>query len=199
MTPDVYVVSTGTANVASVMAGLRRAGGNPIRTADPAIVRSARRMVVPGVGAFAAAMDLFRSGGLAEALKERTEQGKPLLAICLGLQLLADSSEESPGVAGIGAIQRPVVRLAATRRLPQLGWIEIEPAIGSRLLSRSHAYFANSFCLRDCDGSWRIAHADNGGRFIAAIERDAQLACQFHPELSGAWGVQLMARWLLAC
>jgi glutamine amidotransferase len=196
---DVLIVSTGTANVASVVAALRRAGATP-RAADGADeIRTARRVILPGVGTFAAAMAHLTRTGAADALRERTEAGMPLLAICLGMQMLAATSEESAGVDGIGAIDAPVVRLPPPTRVPQLGWIEVTPTRQDALVTTGHAYFANSYCLAAHDGSWSPVYAVNGAPFLAAIERGPQLACQFHPELSGRWGTALIGRWLDAC
>lgn len=198
MNNRIVIVSTGTANVASMIAGLRRAGADSERTVDPDRVATADRVVVPGVGTFGAAMKHLRASGMDEALRERVRAGRPVLAVCLGLQLLGTASEESPGERGLGIVDGRTVRLPPGARVPQLGWNEVA-ADGPGLVTRGHAYFANSYCLDRCDASWRVVYADHGGQFIAALERDAQLACQFHPELSGAWGVQLLTRWMAAC
>ncbi len=104
---DVVVVRTGTANLASVLGALTRLGATPRLTDDPAEVASAERVVLPGVGAFSAAMEQLRSRGLVAPLASRVASGQALLAICLGMQLLAEGSEESPGVAGLGRVPRP--------------------------------------------------------------------------------------------
>lgn len=196
---DVLVVSTGTANVASVNAALRRAGATPRSSDDADAVLAARRVVLPGVGTFAAAMAHLDRTGVTEALRERTEAGRPLLAICLGMQMLGTTSDESAGVRGIGVVDARVVRLPPAARVPQLGWIEVTPAREGGLVTAGHAYFANSYCLAAHDASWAPIHATNGAPFLAAIERESQLACQFHPELSGSWGTALLRRWVDAC
>jgi glutamine amidotransferase len=197
--PEVIVVSTGTANVASVMAGLRRAGAQPILSDDAELVRGARGVVLPGVGTFAAGMDHLTRSGVAAAIHERAAAGLPLLAICLGMQMLAATSDESPGTAGIGVLASAVVRIPSAARVPQLGWIEVTPEGGADLIQTGYAYFANSYRVATLDAGWRPAYATNGERFIAGLERERQLACQFHPELSGAWGTALLARWVDAC
>lgn len=196
---DVTIVSTGTANLASVVAAFRRIGARAVIAKSPEDVRKARRVVLPGVGAFAAAMAELRRTGMDTALTERFAKGAPMLAICLGLQLLAEGSEESPGVSGLGIISRSVDRLPEGVRLPQLGWNSVVPADGALLVTPGYAYFANSYCLHDADSSWTPAWSDHGGRFVAALERGPQLACQFHPELSADWGQALLARWFAAC
>lgn len=191
---SLVVVRTGTANTASVIAGLRRAGVAPALSHDPDAVRAADAVVLPGVGAFGAAMSAL-GPPLAEALAERARQGRPLLAICLGLQLLAQDSEETPGVAGLGVLDAHVTRLPDTVRVPHLGWNLVVPTAGARLLTEGHASFAHSFRLERLPPGWEGAFTDHGGPCVAAVERGPVLACQFHPELSGAWGQALLDRW----
>jgi glutamine amidotransferase len=193
---DVVVVRTGTANLASVVAALSRAGATARLTEDPAEVTAAERVVLPGVGAFAAAMDHLRAHGLASPLVERVRSGRPLLAICLGMQLLAEASDESPGVPGLAAFPGHATRLGPGVRVPQLGWNLVETGPSCRYMESGYAYFANSFCLTEVPEGWSVATADHGGPFVAGIERDRVLACQFHPELSGGWGLALLGRWL---
>jgi imidazole glycerol phosphate synthase glutamine amidotransferase subunit len=192
---QVAVVRTGTANLASVLAGLRRAGAEPFVTTDPAVVRDAERVVLPGVGAFGAAMAALREHGLVEPLRSRAVAGRPLLGICLGLQLLTRESEESPGVEGLGVIPAAVRRFPPGPRIPQLGWNHVAP-VGARVLAAGHAYFANSYRLDALPDGWGGAMGEHGGPFVAALERGRVVACQFHPELSGPWGRALLERWL---
>ena len=196
MSRDVLVIETGTANTASVLAGLRRADANPVLGADPDLVRRAERVVLPGVGALAAAADRLRAAGLDEALRERVAAGRPTLAICLGLQLLCADSEESPGATGLGIIRRTVRRFPDTVTVPQMGWNNIRPDLGCRYLQPGWAYFANSYRLTDVPVFWHAAWAEHAGRFVAACEQGDVVACQFHPELSGAWGADLLGRWV---
>ncbi len=193
----VGVVKTGVANLASVEAGLRRVGATPVLIDRPEEIERAARLVLPGVGAFAAAMQRLVELGLVGALQNRIARGRPTLAICLGLQLLAAESDESPGITGFSIFQTRVERLQATR-VPQLGWNLVEAAADSRFLVSGHAYFANSYGLNECPLGWTPAWTHNGRRLIAAVERNNVLACQFHPELSGAWGQDLLRRWLQA-
>lgn len=193
---NALIVETGTANLASVVAGLRRAGASPELCSDPARVRTAPRVVLPGVGALGAAMERLGASGLAEALAERIRAGRPTLAVCLGLQLLCQGSEESPGVPGLGVLPGQARRFPGTVVAPQMGWNRIAPDPGCALLEAGHAYFANSFRLTEAPPGWGVAWAEHGGPFVAACERGPLLACQFHPELSGAFGLCLLARWL---
>jgi imidazole glycerol phosphate synthase glutamine amidotransferase subunit len=197
MAREVLVIQTGTANTASVLAGLGRAGASPILDNDPCRVSRADRVVLPGVGALAAAMLRLRRDGLLEALRGRIEAGRPTLAICLGLQLLCNGSEESPGILGMGVLRAEVARYPDTLRVPQMGWNKVLPGKDCRYLNFGYAYFANSYRLTTAPKSWQVAWSDHGGPFVAAVEKGEVLGCQFHPELSGTWGRELLARWLV--
>lgn len=193
----VLVVRTGTANIASIVAGLERAGAAPHVTEDAAAVAAADRVVLPGVGTFGAAMARVAGDGLVGPLRERIAAGRPTLCICVGLQLLAEESEENPGVRGLAVVPGVVRRFAGERlRVPQLGWNRLTADPACRLLADGYAYFANSYRLVAAPAGWHAAAADYGGPFVAGFERGAVLACQFHPELSGAGGIGLLARWL---
>ena len=141
-------------------------------------------------------MDTLRNTGTDDALKQHIGSGKPLLAICVGFQLLCHASEESPGAIGLGLIDDRVTRFPEGVRVPQFGWNSLAPDSGCRTLAAGHAYFANSYRLERAPRGWRAAMADHGGPFVAALERDGLVACQFHPELSGSWGAALIGRWL---
>ena len=138
----------------------------------------------------------LRASGMAAPLRERMAAGKPTLSICVGLQLLCRTSEESPGVAGLGLVDAAVTRFPDSVRAPQFGWNRIDAAEGSAALTSGHAYFANSYRLAETPAGWSAAIADHGGPFVAAMERGAVVACQFHPELSGAYGRSLLERWI---
>lgn len=195
---DVAVVRTGTANLASVVAALSRCGARPSITSDPAEVERAERLVLPGVGSFGAAMASLHERGLVQPLRRRIGAERPTLAICLGLQVLAAGSEESPGVEGLSVVPGRVARFAEAARVPQLGWNSVAASDACRLLTDGFAYYANSYRLTDRPAGWACATTDYGGRFTAAMERGSVLACQFHPELSGPWGRALIERWLAA-
>lgn len=192
----VVIVRTGAANIASVIAALRRLGGVvPVVTDDPDEVLRAPWAVLPGVGAFGPAMASLSERGTTEALRERIARGAPTLAICLGLQLLARSSEESPGIAGMGILDVPVTRFKGSVRIPQMGWNRVYPEAGFVVSGPGYAYFANSYCLTEPPAGWNVAWSWHAGRFIAAIQRGHVVACQFHPELSGAYGHNMLRAW----
>lgn len=193
----VLLVPTGTANLASVRAALERAGAEPVLAQDAAEIVDYDRVLLPGVGAFGAGMSGLRSRGWEAPLAARIRAGRPTLTICLGLQLCCEASAESPGVPGLGVVPGVVTRFPDTVRVPQLGWNHVEPEAGCELLQPGHAAYANSYRLDRAPGEgWLAATSDHGGPFVAALERGAVLLCQFHPELSGAWGAGLLARWL---
>jgi glutamine amidotransferase len=196
MKREVLIVHTEVANIASVTAGFARLGAAVRLTENKGEIERAERLVLPGVGAFGAAMERLRALDLVGALRARFEAGRPTLAVCLGMQLLAASSEESPGAEGLGLFAGAAQRFRGAVRVPQLGWNRIEPDAGCALLKPGHAYFANSFRLSAAPKGWSAAYADHGGRFVAAMEKGKLLACQFHPELSSAYGRALLERWL---
>lgn len=189
------IVRTGTANLASVEAGLRRAGADCVLSEEPARVEDAERVVLPGVGTMKAAMERLEARGLTDVLTARMRAGRPTLAICLGLQLLFESSEESPGMRGLGVLPGRVTRLPEGTRTPHIGWNRVEAAPGAAYLASGYAYFAHSYRVAAAPPGWIVAFTEQGDRWIAALERGSVLACQFHPELSGTWGTDLLRRW----
>jgi imidazole glycerol phosphate synthase glutamine amidotransferase subunit len=193
---DIVIIRTGTANLASVVAAFHRAGRQVRVTCAPQDVIDAERLVLPGVGSFGPVADRIDDLDLRAPLVERIADGRPTLAVCLGLQILATGSEEDPGVAGLGILPTVATRFPSSVRVPQLGWNRVEADPDCRTLVDGFAYFANSFRLEEVPDGWSGATSEHGGRFVAAVERDAVLACQFHPELSGSWGQSLIERWL---
>jgi imidazole glycerol phosphate synthase glutamine amidotransferase subunit len=190
------MVPTGTANVASVTAAFTRLGAGLATASGPDHILGAAGVVLPGVGAFGAAMAEVNALGLRQALRDRIEQDKPTLAVCVGMQLLCHDSEESPGAEGLAVLDGTVTRFGGDIRVPQLGWNRVEPATGSRFVEPGWAYFANSYRLDHVPECWLAATTEYGGGFVSALERGNVLACQFHPELSGSWGASLLGRWL---
>lgn len=193
---EVAILNTGVANIASVKAGLERGGATTRFVDQAANVEGAEFLIFPGVGAFGAGMKGLREKGVVEALRGRFEKDLPTMAICLGLQLLFEESEESPGVEGLGVVSGKVERFPRTLRVPQFGWNKVRAAEGSAYLSDGYAYFANSFAVREVPQGWLGSLSDYGGSFVAAMERGRCLAAQFHPEISGPWGQEVLNRWL---
>jgi imidazole glycerol phosphate synthase glutamine amidotransferase subunit len=194
----VTIVPTGTANTASVVAALTRLGASTEEATSADDVAAAPAVVVPGVGAFGAAMARVESLGLRLALWDRIEANRPTLAVCVGMQLLAGSSEESPGATGLQVLEERVSRFADGVSVPQMGWNTVEPGQGARFVEPGWAYFANSYRFERVPTGWVGSQSDHGGTFVSALEKGDVLACQFHPELSGEWGALLLDRWLQA-
>ncbi len=203
---QVAIVQTGVGNLASLEASFVRLGLQPMLVNRPEQILKADRLVLPGVGAFAAAMETLGELNLIGAIQQRVKQQKPTLAICLGMHLLGKQSEESPGCSGLDLLAATAKSFPASVPVPQIGWNQVEQQDACALLCDGDAYFANSFRWSISPGfaaelrqeNWNFATANHGGEFIAAVERGPVLACQFHPELSGEWGQQLLQRWLLA-
>jgi len=153
----VTVVRTSTANLASVLTGFERLGCR-VRAIDAAgDVAAAERLVLPGVGAFAAAQRAIASHGLEDALRERIERGRPTLGICLGMQLMATGSEEAPGVCGLGVFDGVVGGYESGDegwRVPQMGWNLVTPDARCEIVPRGYAYFANSYRLAAAPDGW---------------------------------------------
>lgn len=193
---QIALLDYGAGNLRSVAKALERSGLTVDVTSDPAGVRRADAVVLPGVGAFGAVAGVLDRLELRAPLGERFAAGRPTLGVCLGLQLLAEASDESPGAAGLGVLPATVRRLPDGVRVPHLGWNRVRAGDGCRILTDGAAYFANSYALEAVQGGWSGAAFEHGGTWVAALERGAVLACQFHPELSGAWGQALLGRWL---
>jgi imidazole glycerol phosphate synthase glutamine amidotransferase subunit len=195
----ISIIHTGVANIRSLQAALDRLGLAWQLTADPNQISKAEHVILPGVGAFAAAMQTLEQHQLCQSIKDRIAADQPTLCICLGLQLLAEWSEESPGIPGLGIIPQQIQRFPPRVQIPQLGWNEVRPlesgSKGSFPFSAGEAYFANSFRLPNAPEGWGFAETDYGGPFVSSCWRGRLLACQFHPELSGSWGEALIHRW----
>ena len=197
MSADVLIVRTGAANLASVVAAFERLGRSVKITDNSFAVRNAKRVVLPGVGAFAPVAKRLGENGLGEAIRNRVQEDMPTLAVCLGLHLLAAGSEEGEEANGLGLLEVTASRYPRMVVVPQLGWNTLEVDEGCRLLRDGAAYFANSTRFTERPPGWQVAWSDHGGPFVAAVERGNVLGCQFHPELSGTWGEELIERWLL--
>lgn len=192
----VTVVPTGTANMASVAAAFRRLRTDVRLASTPDEIRQADQLVLPGVGAFAAAMGHIDGHRWRSSLVERIQAGRPTLAICVGMQLLCEMSDENIETYGLGVVSETVTRFPEGLNVPQLGWNRVTPDSTSRFLRPGWAYFANSYRLGSVSDGWVGATSEYGGSFVSAMEKGDVLACQFHPELSGEWGSNLLARWL---
>jgi imidazole glycerol phosphate synthase glutamine amidotransferase subunit len=193
---SVILVETGLANTASVAAALHRAGAAVTRSADPELIRRAERVVLPGVGHYGAGVAMLRETGVDRAIADRFVRGAPTLGVCLGMQLLFEGSEEAPDAPGLGLLPGRLRRFAPGLQAPRLGWGAVTQGEGTHLLNGGAAYFAHSYYLPAAPSGWAEATSSHGAPYVAALERGAWLLCQLHPELSGAWGLDLLGRWL---
>ena len=190
------VVATGVANLASVEASFQRLGVETRLLRELNEVATCTHLVLPGVGAFAAGMASLEQSGLDGALRDWVSGGRPLLAVCLGMQLLFDGSEESQGVAGLGILPGIVRAFPSSVRSPHFGWNRVGESGG--WLAPDHYYFAHSYRAEDAPPGWESAWSAHGGLFVAAVRQGAVVACQFHPELSGQAGSRLIRSWMEA-
>jgi glutamine amidotransferase len=191
----IAVVDSGGANIASVLHALRRLGADPRFTADPAEIRAAERVILPGVGAAGRAMEVLRSHGLVEVIRGLRQ---PVLGICLGMQLLFDSSEEDDARL-IGLIPARLSRLPESEdlRVPHMGWNAIEttrPDPLTESLDGRWFYFVHSFAAPV--GDWTLATTRHGRPFSAMVRRDNFYGAQFHPERSAGGGAALLQRFM---
>ena len=191
------IIDYGAGNLQSVEKALRHIGCGCFVTADPAELRQARAAVLPGVGAFGDAMKSLRARGLEEPIRAFIASGKPFLGICLGLQLLFESSEESPGVAGLGLLKGKILRLPAGSglKIPHIGWNSLSVGKPGGLFAgvegEPYVYFVHSYYLQ-AEEDVVAATAEYGATIHAAVQKDNLLACQFHPEKSGEVGLKLL-------
>ncbi|MDT8321149.1 MAG: imidazole glycerol phosphate synthase subunit HisH [Xanthomonadales bacterium] len=191
----IAVVDSGGANIASVLHALRRLGAEPEFTADPAVIGAAERVILPGVGAAGAAMDVLRAKGLVDRIRGLRQ---PVLGICLGMQLLFESSEEDD-TALLGLIPARLTRLPQREglRVPHMGWNLVErqrPDPLSDDLDGIWFYFVHSYAAPL--GDWTLCNSEHGRRFSAIVRQDNFHGVQFHPERSAAAGAMLLSTFL---
>jgi len=200
---EVLLVDLGLGNLRSVARALERAGAVVSVSGRADDVRRAERLVVPGQGAFRDCAVAI-AGEFGESLLERIATGVPYLGICLGMQMLFESSEEAPGARGLGLFDGEVVRLrpqgvdavsGAPLKIPHMGWNEVR---GSHPLlpARDYFYFVHSYQARPSDSQLVVATAEHGETICAAVARDNVFACQFHPEKSSDAGARVLERFL---
>jgi len=199
----IAVLDYGIGNLRSAEKALQHLGVEAALTTDPAIARDAAGVVLPGVGAFGRCMEQLRESGLEPVVHEAVEAGKPFIGICVGMQMLFDSSEEAPGVKGLGIIRGEVRRLTTTERLPHMGWNTLKIRAGSKLFDGiedgSWLYFVHSYAPVPDDGSVIAATTEYGGTVVAAVEQGRLWATQFHPEKSAANGLRLLRNFAASC
>ena len=191
----IAIVDYGMGNLRSVAKALEHVGAEPELTHDHARVREAQGIVLPGVGAMPRAMERVRALALDELLRERVEEGVPLIGLCMGMQLLFQSTTELGGAEGIGLLAGRVERLEAPK-VPQIGWNEVswqrDSALTAGLPQPCAFYHANSFAPRPADDHDVLGTADYEGEFVSVVERAPIYGLQSHPEKSGPDGLRLL-------
>jgi glutamine amidotransferase len=200
----IAILDYGMGNLRSVEKALERVGAEAEITSDRARAESADGVILPGVGAFPRAMERVRELGLDELVAGRIEAGVPVLGICLGLQLLFDSSVENEGASGLSLLGGIVAPLEANGyKVPHIGWSPVHWEHGSRLTAglgeETPFYFVHSFAPRPASDGDVLGTAAYGERFTCAIERPPLYGVQFHPEKSSSAGLRLLDNFIRIC
>jgi glutamine amidotransferase len=194
--PRIAVIDYGMGNRRSVEKALTHVGAEAVVSADVAVLRSADGLVLPGVGAFARGMANLRASGLDALITERVAAGVPLLGICLGMQLLFDSSTELGGDTGLGLVPGVVREIeAGGLSVPHIGWSEVRVERASALLpAGAPFYHVHSFCAVAAVAADVVGTTEYGERFVTVVERGCVHGVQFHPEKSSLDGLALLGR-----
>ena len=197
----IAVVDYDAGNVKSVEKAIEKLGAKHILTSDPAEIAKADAVILPGVGNFGDCVSKLKERGLDTSLKEYAASGKPFLGICVGLQLLFDESEESPGVKGLGILPGKIKRFpgSADLKVPQIGWNDIIESKG-RLLEgidkETYFYFVHSYYLECEDSSIVTSRTEYGITYDSSVEKGNVFATQFHPEMSSDAGLKVLSNFL---
>ena len=192
------IIDYGVGNLFSLRSSFAALGAEAFVSGDPAELRKADRLILPGVGAFGDAAQKLRDSGLDVFVREQAASGKPLMGICLGMQLLFEKSYEYGEHEGLGLLKGQVVgmsgRLPADLKIPHMGWNALELTKPAKLLENgSYVYFVHSFYAENCADSI-AAITDYGVPITAAVEKDNIFGCQFHPEKSGNVGLAILKK-----
>jgi len=200
----ISIVDYGMGNLASVYKALKYIGEDAMVTSDPEALRMSSGLIVPGVGAYGPAMEALKSKGLDIAIKEFAGTGRPVLGICLGMQLFLTGSEEGARegslIEGLDLIPGKVLRFPKDKtvdsglKVPQMGWNRLEDVTGSLMREGDYVYFVHSYYCAPDDDSASCAKTTYGIKYTAALEKDNIFATQFHPEKSGEAGLQMLIR-----
>ncbi|WP_196600400.1 imidazole glycerol phosphate synthase subunit HisH [Pectinatus frisingensis] len=196
----IAIVDYGRGNLFSVQKAFNFLGTDAVITADIKKIEKADKVVLPGVGAFGDCMNNLRAAGLVPVL-QKAAKIKPFLGICLGLQLLFETSEESPGVRGLGVFRGRIEKISATGyKVPHMGWNNIfienvNPLLG-KLPERPYVYFVHSYHAVPADPSIITSWTEYGGKVTASVGQKNVQAMQFHPEKSGAVGMQILQNFI---
>jgi glutamine amidotransferase len=194
----IAIIDYGAGNIKSVEKALLFLGQDVVITSDKEQILGADKVILPGVGAFGDAMDNLRKSGLDQVIHQVVEKQIPFIGICLGLQLLFESSDEAPGVPGLGVLEGEILRIPdqAGLKIPHMGWNSLQLENNGRLFKgvdqQSYVYFVHSYYLKAKDKSMVKASTQYSTHIHASVEKNNVFACQFHPEKSGDVGLQIL-------
>ena len=192
------IIDYDAGNLKSVEKALQALGEDTVITRDREEILAADRVILPGVGAFGDAMEKLHQYGLVEIIRQVVQKGTPFLGICLGLQLLFESSEESPGAEGLGILKGKILKIPSSPglKIPHMGWNSLQLQNNGRLFRNipqdTYVYFVHSYYLQAQEPEIVKAVTGYGTEIHASVEKDNVFACQFHPEKSGKYGLEIL-------
>lgn len=198
----IAIIDYDAGNLRSVEKALLSLGESPVITRDRKTILEADKVILPGVGSFGDAMGRLDQYGLADVIRESVDQGTPFLGICLGLQLLFESSQESPGVKGLGILSGKILKIpdCPGLKIPHMGWNSLDIRPGAKLFQGmedgAYVYFVHSYYLKADDESLVAASTEYSTHIHASVERGNVYACQFHPEKSGRAGLAILKNFM---
>ncbi len=194
----IAIIDYDAGNLKSVEKAFKYIGEEAVITRDAEVLLNADKVILPGVGSFGDAMEKLNNYGLVDIIHKIVEKKIPLLGICLGLQLLFESSDETPGVEGLGVLKGKIVRIPDKKdlKIPHIGWNSLDLQNGGKLFEGleqgDYVYFVHSYYLEADDKTIVKATTDYSAHIEAAVEKDNVFACQFHPEKSGDVGLKIL-------
>ena len=192
------IIDYDAGNIRSVEKALSYLGEKTVVSRDPDILKSVDKVILPGVGSFGQAMENLHRYELVPVIRDMIEDGKPFLGLCLGLQLLFESSEESPGAEGLGILKGKILKIPSSPglKIPHMGWNSLQLQNNGRLFRNipqdTYVYFVHSYYLQAQEPEIVKAVTGYGTEIHASVEKDNVFACQFHPEKSGKYGLEIL-------
>jgi glutamine amidotransferase len=193
----VAIIDYGVGNLRSVEKAFAATGTEALVTSDESLLRGAERLVLPGVGAFAACMRELSSRGFDELVRERVNEGTPLLGVCVGMQMLFEESEEFGKTVGLGLLRGRVRRFPGNLTVPQVGWNQVQQRgihpLLANIADNSFFYFVHSYCCEPESRSVVVGETEYGVLYPSVVAQDNICGVQFHPEKSQAAGLRLLA------